>query len=109
MLNYCTFGTLKPIFLVGISLTLALVSSESTIHDPNAKTDYHCKYYLAPSSIQGAGFGIYTVEDIKDGDPLLPYAEPSINNCGMGYYGDSYSGEGVSNFPSYVWGPVAGE
>mmetsp|Transcript_11650 Transcript_11650/g.21788 ORF Transcript_11650/g.21788 Transcript_11650/m.21788 type:complete len:731 (-) Transcript_11650:289-2481(-) len=49
---------------------------------PRQQEPYQCNIYLAPSSIPGAGFGIFTMRDIDEGEKILPYADaPSIPLC----------------------------
>jgi hypothetical protein len=57
-------------------------SIEATVEDFVAPEPYRCNIYMAPSSIPGAGFGIFTVRDIAKGEKILPYADaPSIPLC----------------------------
>ena len=45
----------------------------------NNKNDNQCSLYMAPSSIPGAGFGIYTTKTIKSNQPIQNYpSAPSI-------------------------------
>lgn len=65
---------------------------QSPLHATNNMSDkhqgrdqykpYRCSVYLAESSIPHAGFGVYTVRDVKKGDKVLPYSDaPSIPTC----------------------------
>ena len=62
---------------------------------------YPCNIYMAPSSIPGAGFGIFTMRDIAKGEKILPYADaPSIPLC------DDYANgmeETDWNHVDYLW------
>lgn len=60
----------------------------SGAYDPDLEegleSDYNfkCSLYLAPSSIKGAGFGIYTMRDISKDEKILPYSDaPAIVSC----------------------------
>jgi len=76
-------------------------SPERTHEDEHAHAQYRCNIYMAPSSIKGAGFGIYTMNDIAKGEKIIPYSEaPSINCC------DEYSNgmeETDWNHVDYLW------
>lgn len=79
--------------------TSASSSPERAHEDEHAQ--YRCNIYMAPSSIKGAGFGIYTMNDIAKGEKIIPYSEaPSINLC------DEYS-NGMDeidwNHVDYLW------
>ncbi len=48
----------------------------------HSQTPYQCNVYMAQSGIPHAGFGIYTVRDVREGEKLLPYSEaPAIPVC----------------------------
>ena len=74
--------------------------------EPNSacKHDYKptCQFYLAPSSIEGAGFGIYTVKDISEKEPYTSSPEsPSITVLDLqAQYGE----EPNWNHLDYFWG-----
>lgn len=58
---------------------------------------FRCNIFMAPSSIKGAGFGIYTMNDIAKGEKILPYSDsPSIALC------DQYS----NGLEETDWNPV---
>ena len=62
-----------------------------------------CTYYLAPSSIPNAGFGVYTTKAIKEKTPLLKTPDgPSI----MITDGDTHYNNGERNWSleNYFWG-----
>lgn len=62
-----------------------------------------CHYYLAESSIPKAGFGIYTVVDIKEGDPLQQVADaPSIIITDSEMHNDDEE-EILWNHVDYFW------
>lgn len=62
-----------------ISSTEAIIEEEPIVQQ---EEPYRCNVYMAPSSIPGAGFGIFTVRDIAKGEKILPYADaPSIPLC----------------------------
>lgn len=55
----------------------------------SASADYdECSLYLAPSTISGAGFGIFTTKDVIPGHGVLPYSDStSIVVCDYDYFG----------------------
>ncbi len=62
-----------------------------------------CKYYLAPSSIPNAGFGVYTTQAIKANSPLTETADaPSI----MVFDADIHYGNKTRHWSmeNYFWG-----
>lgn len=80
-----------------------------TNKDHNAKSKngeeapFQCSIYMAPSSIPNAGFGLYTVRDIKAWETLLPMTDaPSIPVC------DEYETGDLDpthwNHVDYLWG-----
>jgi len=89
-----------------VSITNQLVSSQecSEINDNNCFAEQHeCLLYLAPSSISGAGFGIFTTRDVPEGEGVLPYSDaPSLvisdyeyfNVTGKDWAHNSYNWDG---------------
>mmetsp|Transcript_4976 Transcript_4976/g.7341 ORF Transcript_4976/g.7341 Transcript_4976/m.7341 type:complete len:671 (-) Transcript_4976:204-2216(-) len=64
---------------------------------------FQCSIYMAPSSIPNAGFGLYTIRDIKAREALLPFTDaPSIPVC------DEYAKGDLElhhwNHGDYLWG-----
>lgn len=71
---------------------------DSSTQTPKYQSE--CKFYLAESSIPNAGFGVYTVESIKENEYLTEFPDaPSIVVV------DEYwhSPEVVSNHWDYYW------
>ncbi len=63
----------------------AELKSKDQTHSHNP---YQCSVYMAQSGIPHAGFGIYTVRDVKKGEALLPYSDaPAIPICNGGENG----------------------
>ena len=61
-----------------------------------------CQFYLAPSSINGAGFGIFTVEDIQEKEPYTNSPDsPSIPVLDLQA---QYGAEPNWNHLDYFWG-----
>ena len=55
------------VFIAALLLCTS-INGELSATDEN---EYECSRFLAPSSIPGAGFGIFTTRDIKRGELLL--------------------------------------
>ncbi len=73
--------------------------------NPNAakeEEEWSCQFYLAPSSIPNAGFGVYTTKSITKYSPLKDPEAPSV----MVYDGDSHHPlvrSGTWSMESYFW------
>jgi len=87
-----------------VSITNQFVSSQecAETNDNNCSAEKHeCLLYLAPSSISGAGFGIFTTRDVPEGEGILPYADaPTLIISDTDYHG--MTGEDWAH-NSYVW------
>jgi len=74
-----------------------------------ANDSYECSLYVAPSSIPGAGSGLFITRDVEEGEGILPGSDaPSIVICDIDSYGIStkdyvhhayyWSGGGLASF-----------
>ncbi len=107
---------LKPIFVTLASFAFELiqvangdvrVSKPSIIESTAGSNDRscileqpQCKFYIAPSSIPNAGFGVYTTEAIKKDQYLMESDAPSV----MIFDGDThYPEDRLWSMEHYFW------
>jgi hypothetical protein len=70
------------------------------------ESQFQCELYLAPSSIPGTGFGIFTTRNIKGEELVLPHSDgPTIVVCGQSDGSEHFMGVGDWNHDDYLWGP----
>lgn len=68
--------TTDTVTSIQIDATGAVKNPDSQNHPPKP---FQCNLYLAPSSIPGAGFGVFTTRDIKQNELILDYLDsPSV-------------------------------
>lgn len=68
--------TTDTVTSIQIDATGAVKNPDSQNHQPKP---FQCNLYLAPSSIPGAGFGVFTTRDIKQNELILDYLDsPSV-------------------------------
>ena len=64
-----------------------------------------CSLYMAPSSVTGAGFGIFTTRDLSKGEGIIPYPDaPSIVICHYYHLCTHLISKSDWIHSNYVWG-----
>jgi hypothetical protein len=96
------------ISLLAIKVSNGEETTQQCAADSNDKTckaqqePNTCKFYLAPSSIPNAGFGVYTTQPIAKNDPLTQTADaPSV----MVFDAETHYAQGERNWnmENYFW------